>query len=221
MAYDFYWISGSPYAWTVMFAMELKGLEYNSQRLDLSKREHRAPEFLAINPRGKVPVLKDGDTVIYETIAILAYLDKKHSELPLFGTDLAETGLVWQRISEILSYVHSPIEVGITRPLFQGKAAESGLAIQQAAKLAHISLEWSEEILSRSAYLANDTLSAADILYMPFIQGFLRAVSRQDAIELDLGFLPLMKKYPNLNSWLQRMEISPGFKKSYPPHWRE
>lgn len=43
--------------------MELKGLTYKSHRLNPGKREHKTPEFMALNPRGKVPVLVDGDVV--------------------------------------------------------------------------------------------------------------------------------------------------------------
>ena len=42
--------------------------------------EHKAPEYQKMNPRGRVPTLKDGDFVLYESLAILAYLDRKHPE---------------------------------------------------------------------------------------------------------------------------------------------
>ncbi|MBT3764921.1 MAG: hypothetical protein HOB79_08505 [Rhodospirillaceae bacterium] len=56
--------------------MEVKGLAYQSRQLDRSKDEHKAADFLAINPRGLVPVLKSEqngqDVVVSEAIAILA-----------------------------------------------------------------------------------------------------------------------------------------------------
>ena len=113
MSYEIFWISGSPYAWSVLLALELKGLEYTSHLLDRSRDEHKAPEFLAINPRGKVPVLTCGDTVISETPAILAYLEAKHPEPPLFGASPEETGHIWQLVSEIESYVRGPVADGV------------------------------------------------------------------------------------------------------------
>ncbi|MHA1523894.1 MAG: glutathione S-transferase family protein [Alphaproteobacteria bacterium] len=93
MDYELFWISGSPYGWMAMLAMEVKKLSYVSHRLDPSKTEHKAPDYLAINPRGKVPALKNGDMVVYESIAILNYLDRMHPEPALFGETPRDTGL--------------------------------------------------------------------------------------------------------------------------------
>ena len=85
MAIDVYWGSGSPFAWRVLLALEHKRLPYVSHVLQFSKQEHKSPQMLALNPRGKVPVLKDGDYVCFESLAILYYLDLKYPEPPIFG----------------------------------------------------------------------------------------------------------------------------------------
>ncbi|WP_323690371.1 glutathione S-transferase N-terminal domain-containing protein [Rhizobium sp. AN95] len=64
MDHELYWISGSPYSWRVQLALEYKQVPYISRRLDTGKKENRSPEFLALNPRGKVPVLTTGGTAI-------------------------------------------------------------------------------------------------------------------------------------------------------------
>ena len=58
-------------------------------RIDLAKGENRTPEFLAINPNGKVPTLVDGNTVIWESNTILRYLAGKQGNATLYPTDLA------------------------------------------------------------------------------------------------------------------------------------
>src|SRR6188768_1777793 len=78
MAIDVYWGSGSPFSWRVLLALEHKGLAYNSHLLHLGMQEHKAPHMLAINPRGRVPVLKDGDYVVFESLAVLYYLERKY-----------------------------------------------------------------------------------------------------------------------------------------------
>ena len=60
MALELYWGSGSPFAWRVMLSLEVKRLSYESKLLEFSKGEHKSAGFLKLNPRGKVPVLKDG-----------------------------------------------------------------------------------------------------------------------------------------------------------------
>src|SRR3954470_18066619 len=77
MGLELYWGSGSPFAWRVMLTLEVKRLSYESKLLEFSKSEHKTPSFLRLNPRGKIPVLKDGDLVLYESLAIMAYLEKK------------------------------------------------------------------------------------------------------------------------------------------------
>ena len=86
MAIEVYWVSGSPFSWRVMLALEFKGLPYQAHLLEMSKRQHKTPEFLAINPRGEVPALRDGEVVVAESIAILAYLDRMYPEPPSAAT---------------------------------------------------------------------------------------------------------------------------------------
>ena len=90
MTLEVIWGSGSPYAWRVLLTLEVKGLRYESRPL---------------SPRGKVPVLRDGDYVLSESLAIMAYLDRKHPEPPVFGRSAQDTGLIWMAISEFQSYV--------------------------------------------------------------------------------------------------------------------
>ena len=222
MAYEIYWISGSPYAWSVMLAMEVKGLTYESRLLDRTKDEHKAPEFLAINPRGLVPVLKSGDTVICEAIAILAYLDKKHPEPPIFGTTPEETGLIWQLVSEVDGYIRGPLGDGITAPIFRGKAkeGEGADAVRAARGPAHEALNWVNDKLKGSRFLAGDAISASDIVLLPVIQALARAAGKDVAASLDLCILPLDDTYPNIARWLTRIQALPGYENTYPPHWR-
>ncbi len=67
----------SPNPQKVKFAMLELGLECEMVPVDLTRREQRKPEFLALNPFGRVPVLVDGDLTLWESHAILAYLGDK------------------------------------------------------------------------------------------------------------------------------------------------
>ena len=94
MAIEVFWGSGSPAAWRVLLALEYKRLPYVSHVLQFSKQEHKSPQLLALNPRGRVPVLRDGEYVCFESLAILYYLDLKYPQPPIFGRTPEEAGTI-------------------------------------------------------------------------------------------------------------------------------
>ena len=82
MAIEIFWGSGSGPSWRVLLALAFKKLPFESHLLSFSKGEHKSPEMLAMNPRGKVPVLKDGAFHLAESLAICSYvIDKAGSDL--------------------------------------------------------------------------------------------------------------------------------------------
>jgi len=218
MTYEILSLSGCPYSWCALLGMEFKGLTFNNKEVEID--ELKGFDFNELDPRSKVPVLIDGDTNIYESIAILAYLEVKHPEIPLFGSSAHQTGIIWQRIFEIENKFRDPLEKKITRPLFQGKAQKQASTIQTAVIQTHEILSWVDNILLNDIYLAGKTLSAADFMYMPVVQSLLWATSREDAQALYLCIHPLEKTYPNISNWLQRIEDVPGYYEIYPSHWR-
>src|SRR4030095_3548223 len=220
MAIELYWGSGSPFAWRVMLTLEIKGLAYQSKLLEFSKGQHKTPEFLRLNPRGKVPTLKDGDFVINESIAIMAYLDRKYAEPPLFGSTPEECGLVWRAISECESYL-TPEGDKVIRPLFFGKGLDRVEEIQQAAQTIRQELRSIDTALAGSSCVVGARISAADIVLFPVVQSLLRAASKDAAQSLDLGLLPLAKNYPNIGRWVRQIEALPNYQRTYPPHWKE
>lgn len=71
----------SPNPQKVRFALFELGIECEIIPVDLTRGEHRRPEYLALNPNGRVPVLCDGDLILWESHAILAYLGEKIERL--------------------------------------------------------------------------------------------------------------------------------------------
>ena len=219
MAIELYWGSGSPFAWRVMLALELKNLAYESKLMEFSKGEHKAPAYLELNPRGKVPTLKDGDFAVYESIAILAYLDRKYREPALFGATAEEAGLIWQTISECEAYLVTEGNK-IVRPIFFGKGLDQVDDIQQAAHAVRQEFKSIDARLGRSNWLIGGQISAADIAVFPVVQLILRAASKEAAQGFKLGFLPLSQTFPNIARWVKQIETLPRYERTYPPHWR-
>ena len=219
MALELYWGSGSPFAWRVMLTLEVKGLAYQSRLLEFSKGDHKAAGFLKLNPRGKVPLLKDDDFILNESLAIMAYLDKKYPEPPLFGSSPQETGLIWRAVMETEAYLLSAGDK-VIRPVFFGKGLDQTEKIQQAAQAVRQELQRIDRELSGSAWLVGKQISAADISLFPLVQTILRAARKDAAKSLKLELLPLADTFPNLSAWVRRIETLPGYERTYPPHWR-
>jgi glutathione S-transferase len=219
MALDFYWFSGSCNSWRVMLALELKRVPYQAHLLTHAKGEHKSPEYLAINPRGQVPAIKDGDFTLYQSMAILLYLDRKYPDPPLFGRTAEQGGRILQRAQELVFHLEPKVD-RVVLPIYQGKVAEQAAAIQAAAVEAHAELARWEAVLADGPFLAGDAVSAADLTAVAFVQHLRRGAGKEAARPLELGLLPLEARYPRLAAWLGRMEALPGYERTYPPHWR-
>jgi glutathione S-transferase len=85
--YDF---KSSPNCQRVKVVLAEKNLPYEIVPIDLRKQEQKTPEYLKLNPYGKVPVLTDDATVLYESCIINEYLDEKYPNPPLMPKDLSK-----------------------------------------------------------------------------------------------------------------------------------
>jgi glutathione S-transferase len=220
MALELWWGSGSPYSWRALLALEYKQLPYVSHLVQFANQEHKSSQMLQMNPRGRVPVLRDGDYVCFESLAIVQYLDRKYPERPLLGHTPEEAGTIVRVISEYQSYVEDHIKKIIYAILFQGVEAH----LDEIARAIHIVATEARTIenrLSQSAWLVGEHFSAADLVIYPGIQTLVRALERREAQELRGQLLPLAEKYPALAAWSRRIEALPGYERTYPPHWKE
>ncbi len=220
MALELFWGSGSPYSWRVMLALEHKRLQYASHLLEFSKQEHQSPHMLKLNFRGQVPVLKDGDYVCFESLAILYYLDLKYPDPPIFGRSPEESGVIMRVICEFQAYVE-PHLMKVTQAVFAGGNAVRSEETTRAMQTVGNEARSIEGRLSKSEWIVGESVSAADFVIFPSIQLLLRALYRKDAADLRSRFLPMEANYPALARWIARMEALPGYERTYPPHWRE
>ena len=84
-----YYAPPSIYGRKVLAVLEEKGLDYEIERLSFSTQDHLKPEYLALNPNGEIPTLVDDNVVIYESTAIIEYLNDEYPEPPLLAEDSA------------------------------------------------------------------------------------------------------------------------------------
>jgi glutathione S-transferase len=220
MAIEIYWGSGSPYSWRVLLALEYKRLAYDSHLLQFSKQEHKSPQMLRMNPRGRVPVLKDGDYVVFESLACLLYLDRKYPEYPLFGASAEEAGTIMRVICEYQAYAEQYV-TQIVSAVFLDQLDQQAEEVTRAMHIVGGEARTIEARLSKSDWLVGEQPSAADLTVFPGIMLLRRAMEKREAGDLRSRFLPMESTYPAIARWIGRMEQMPGYERSYPPHWRD
>ena len=101
-------------------ALEEAGAEFEAVRKTIAEKQHRQPEYLAINPRGLIPAIEADARVVTENIAVLAYIGHRWPEsgqLPL--DDLSALA----RVFELLSFFATTAHYGGFGPIFRARAA--------------------------------------------------------------------------------------------------
>lgn len=214
---DVYWASGSPHCWSVLLALELKRRPWRSHLLNTDLQEHKAPHMLAMNPRGRLPVLRDGEYVVFETLAVLYYLDLKYQAPPIFGRSPEEAAVIMRVINEFQAYTEEGL-LRIVRELHTA-TARFGEALTRSMYYVAGEARTIEGRLSKGDWIVGDAVSAADLYIYPCIRLLHRALMRPEAQELSARFLPVEVHYPRIARWMQRIEGLPGFGKTWPPHW--
>lgn len=195
------WGSGSAPCWRVMIALEEKGLQYESKRIEFSSKGHKTPEVLELNPRGQVPVLKDGDTVVSESLATLQYLEEAYPEPSLVPK--AASPQVLQRLHE------SPNVLQAIRAVFIAKNKnEPQEELDSKVKELKKELGYWESYLGSNKYIAGTEYSLADIAIGPNLMFATRLGGK-------------FKEFPCLAKYVAMLKERSSFQKSWPPHWKE
>ena len=214
MSLVLYYGSGSPYAWRAQLALEHKALPYDLKVLSFSAGDHKKPEFVALNPRHRVPTLVDGDFVLWESNAIVEYLDDAYPGrgAPLFPGDPRTRATVRRLISEVDDYFDKALDP-LTTQAFSKKLEERDPQAIAAARKGIM-----DEFAQFTRYMAGDflagPLSAADFAFYPLVAFVKRSELKLPDLDAD-GMLT-----PQLRAWKARIEALPYFEKTIPPHWK-
>jgi glutathione S-transferase len=186
------------------WALEELGVPVEKVKIDLTKGEQKKPEYVALNPNGKVPLLVVDGTPIFETVAILSYLGETYGVekglYPAAGLKRAEAikWMAWAGVTlgEALSrYSHAgherfPKELHHEPSRARGKAdVESCVAILEG-----------ELTKSKRPYLLGDAFTLVDLQLSGWV-GYLGMMG------FDLA------KYPTVVAWSQRCTQRPAFGK--------
>src|SRR5690606_19879293 len=118
------------------------------------------PEHLALHPFGKMPVLTDGEHKVFETLAILSWLDGAAAESRLFGTDRKTCADVLALASVAVDYAYRPV-VHIT-------VKDGEPDFDQMAEADRI-LDWLETRTQSGSFLTGEAITAADLIWAPMV----------------------------------------------------
>lgn len=210
----FYYASGSPYAWRVWLALEHKQIPYDLRLLSFSAGDLKKADFTALNPRGRVPAIVDDGFALYESAAIVEYLEERYprSGQPLLPADVRARAVARRLIREADEYVAHPMEGLVGEILFKPPAEWSAATIH-ASRAALVAEFVHFERAAGGEFLAG-SVGAADFTLYPLLALSLRL--ERFKRDLDLG----TALGPGLSAWMRRMEALPYFAKTYPPHWK-
>jgi glutathione S-transferase len=175
-------------------AMEL-GLDYEHLPIEIGEAGARAPEFLAINPNGRLPVIVDDGFVLFESLAITLYLAKKYSPGKLYPATLQGEAKAWQWSFWAISEVDRGVNIWSLHAVRLPPAERDAQKREEALRVLAAPFRVLDAALTPQPYLLGNDFTVADL-------NVAAVVSR--AIDMDLSAVP------NLKAWLGRCLARPA-----------
>src|SRR5215475_1989615 len=195
--YDFL---SCPYGQKVRIVLAEKSLTYDLVTVDLGQSEHRRPEFLRLNPFGRVPVLVDEDTTIYDSTIINEYLEDEYPEPPVLPPIGSSGSRSRARTFEDFADTSFTPQVGqLIGESAKGEAERDPARLQGITQRIERVLDYLNSELRGQQFLAGE-FSVADIGFAPRL-----------LLLSELGIDPAANR-PNVDAWLKRMLERPSIR---------
>jgi glutathione S-transferase len=197
-------VPGSPFGRAVLATLEEKGSSYRF--MPVAPGSAKSEPHISRHPFGRVPVLEHDGFMLYETQAILRYLDRVLPNPRLTPTDPKAAARMDQVMNICDWYLFQGVNnvIGFHRivaPHLLGMAPDEA-AIATAMPKAHLVFNELSRLLGSNSYLASDQLTLADI----------HVATHLDFLAQTPEWSPLTAACPNLVSWLARMNTRASFK---------
>jgi len=173
--------------------LSLLKIPYQSVQVDVANQQQKSDSFIKLNPFGQLPVLKDGDMVVWDSQAILVYLARKYAEptwLPMEAVGLS-------RVMEWLSTAANEVARGPSSLRVHYKFGRA-IAIDDALQATATVMPILEQHLKKEKWLAAEHITIADIAVYPYI-----ALAPEGKIDLT--------PYPSVCQWLSRIQALPNY----------
>jgi glutathione S-transferase len=194
-------IPGSPYVRAAVLVLEEKRAPYRFAAMPFGA--HKEPAHLARHPFGRIPAFEHDGWMLYESQAILRYVDAVVPEPPLQPADPREAARMNQLMGitdwYFMPRISSPITFQrLVAPIF-GIPVDEG-RIDTALPLARTCVAEIDRLLDGHTWLAGDRLTLADLLLAPHLTMFALTAEGRD----------MLRNHPALTGWIARIEARPS-----------
>lgn len=182
-----------------LWCLEEAGLQYENKNVDMRNKEQKSEAFLAINPNGKVPALVDGNTTLFESMAINFYIADKYKP-ELLGMNAEERALSYQWSFWASSELQDPIIQVFIQKVFMPEEKRSQTVIDEnMAKLPEY-FNVLDKALTNKTYLNGKSFTLADLNTATVV-----------SIAPHIGFD--MSNYKNVDAWMKAISDRPAFQR--------
>jgi glutathione S-transferase len=179
--------------------LEECGAKYERMPLNMKEGQHKSPEFLKLNPNGKIPTLVDGDFTLWESLAINRYLATKYKP-EMLGKSPQEQALVEQWSVWSLAELQPPLVDLIIQMFFVPEAKRDQALIQRAHEKYPRFLKVLDAHLAGREYMVGTSFTLAD-------------VNVASTVNIAFGVGVDLSSYPNILTWVKIMQKRPAFQK--------
>ena len=173
------------------------GIEYEKITVDIFSGEQKSENFSKLNPNRKIPVLIDGDLVLWESNAILLYLAKKYSPNNYFSDEPKRFGIISQWLIFGKTSIDPFLAVSRYFLKFLGEGNYNISQLENLQMQGNNSLKILDNHLLNNDFLAG-FYSIADMACYPYIK-----LSDEGGFEIS--------EFPNVENWVKRIETQEGF----------
>src|SRR3984885_192070 len=187
-----------PFGQKIRIILAEKGLSYELVQIDMSQWEQRKPDFLRLNPFGRVPVLIDEDVTVYDSTIIAEYLEDEYPEPPLLpavgSSSLRARARTWEDFAD----TSFTAQVGqLMGEMGKPEGDRDPARLQKIQRSIERVLDFLNHELQGQEFLAQQ-FSVADIAFVPRL-----------VVLKDLGLEPGQNR-ANVEAWLNRMVDRPS-----------
>src|SRR5262245_60961092 len=201
--------AGSTYVWSARLALAQKGVTH--ELVEVPFGAHREEPHLSRHPFAKVPAFEHDGFALYETQAIMRYVDERFAGTPRQPEDVHE----WSRMNQIIGFAAAYASPSIAAttlshrilvPRVRGGAPDEA-AIEGALPRARLCLSEIDRLMEDHRFLTGDHVSLADLMVIPLLYYF---------SNVPEGRQP-MAEHPKLQKWVAQMETRQSFQVTKPP----